>query len=386
MKPICQVCTLLEGATEYCPNCIKQARGSARVRTLVRVSLVVGVLAAGAGAVGWLVTRPRAPKPVPPHLVPPKYGGYTTAIERSQARLEKEPCDRKIVLELTRDLLKAEAPRDAITAVDAFTGRCPPHERLLWDKYSAHKRLSEPEQAAQTAGQLMELNPTDYDYPWWRGEMLEAAGKLEEAIVDYRLALSLLPRNNVTPFQLTDALIKAGRPCEAVTPLNTYLYFHPGKRDSARLNALLARLEEAKCEVTSADGSATFQTPPGGNSIPGKVKINGVATGQFVVDTGASLVVLSRSFAQKAGLSESGAKIRVRTAGGIREASLVTLATVDAQGARAKNVEAAIIDDFGHDGLLGLSFLSRFKMTFDGKTQKLKLLPPDRALLDTATK
>lgn len=374
MRPICRACTLMEGSLEFCPACAaghRKRQGAARLGLGLVLLAVVG---GGAGGIGWLATRPRPPppaKPAPPP--PPKYGAFTNRIEQAKKKLEEEPCDRKVVLKLTEFLLKGEAPREVIGVVDAFAAKCGPHERLVWDKYTAHKRLSEYGAAVDAATTLMELNPMDFDYPWWRAEMLEAQGKHEEAIVDYRLTLQLLPKAKSIPLHLTDALFKVGRPCEAAAPLDLLLYFHPEQRASSEVGARLARLEEAKCELGAGEGKASFKAPPGAPAFRARVKVNDKATGNFIVDTGATTVALSKSFAEKAGVGAEGLEVKVRTAAGVRVARLASLAKVETQGAKARNVEAAVIDDFGEDGLLGLSFLSRFELQMDPKTRTLTL-------------
>ncbi|MDP3501522.1 MAG: TIGR02281 family clan AA aspartic protease [Myxococcales bacterium] len=335
---------------------------------------LLAVLGGGVGAVSWMGTRPRPPPPAPPAPPPPpKYGSFTAAVEQTRKLLELEPCDRKAVLKLSEALLKGDAPREAIGVVDGFVTKCGPYERLLWDKFTAHKRLSENDQAIAVATTLMESDPMDVDYPWWRGELLEAQGKVEEAVADYRLSLSLLPRAKSIPFMLTDALFKAGRPCEAIEPMNLFLHFHPDQRQSTAAETRLSKLAEAKCEMTTGEGRAVFHAPVGASAFRGQVKVNGKATGTFIIDTGASSVVLSRSFADKLGLDGSFRQVRVRTAGGVKVAKLTSLDAVEAQGAKSKRVEAVIIDDFGEDGLLGLSFLTRFEVQLDSKTRTLTL-------------
>jgi aspartyl protease family protein len=363
----------MEGSVEFCPSCARTWR---RKQTLKRAGLAVAMLlvvGVGGGGVLWLGTRPKPPPPPPP--APPKYGSYTGSVEHLQALLAKEPCDRKTVLSLAQLLLKADVPREVIGLTDGFVTKCGAYERLLWEQYSAQKRLSEFGPAAETAGKLMEANPSDLDYPWWRGEMEEAQGKLEEAIVDYRLSLSLLPSANSIHFMLVDALIKAGRPCEALEPLELYLFFHPERRETTAVQTRMAKLEAEKCQSEVGEGAAVFRAPPKARSLRAYVKFNGKVAGDFIIDTGASSVVLSKSFAEKLALTAPSRPIRVRTAAGIKTAQLTTVALVETQGARAKNVEAVVVDDFGEDGLLGLSFLSRFAVTFDSKAQTLTLKP-----------
>ena len=107
------------------------------------------------------------------------------------------------------------------------------------------------------------------------------------------------------------------------------------------------------------------------------VTINGTYTGKFIVDTGASMVTLSTKFADKLGLPYQKWETRLLyTANGSTNAKIGTLDSVSLQGLSAKNVEVAVIEntkDDGTDGLLGLSFLTRFNMKMDGKRGYLRL-------------
>jgi clan AA aspartic protease (TIGR02281 family) len=99
--------------------------------------------------------------------------------------------------------------------------------------------------------------------------------------------------------------------------------------------------------------------------------VNGQAETLFLVDTGATLCVLSRALAARLGLEPSpGAEtITVHTASGQVEAPLILVDLLRVGGAEARGVGAIVHDipglssDVG--GLLGLSFLNRFKVEID---------------------
>lgn len=99
--------------------------------------------------------------------------------------------------------------------------------------------------------------------------------------------------------------------------------------------------------------------------------------GRFVVDTGANLVALRRDFAGRAGISArtAGPPIRIQTANGVGLARLIRLDSLALQGASADSVEAVMIDSLPGDidGLLGLSFLSRFEFRLDAEAGQLHL-------------
>jgi aspartyl protease family protein len=107
------------------------------------------------------------------------------------------------------------------------------------------------------------------------------------------------------------------------------------------------------------------------------VAINGVR-GTFILDTGATFVSFSEAFAQKAKVQiDQDSKLRMHTANGIVDAKRGRATTVQLRSLQAKDVAVAVHDPVrgsfgdGVDGLLGMSFLSRFKVSID--TQAIKI-------------
>ncbi len=109
-----------------------------------------------------------------------------------------------------------------------------------------------------------------------------------------------------------------------------------------------------------------------------QVKLNDRALGNFIVDTGASYTVISRATARKLAinLKKNVKKVRLQTANGFIDAPLVALDSIEVGGMRVGNLMAAV-HDFSHDesvsGLLGLNFLSHFRIDIDTKNRVLVL-------------
>ncbi|MGH2651903.1 MAG: TIGR02281 family clan AA aspartic protease, partial [Actinomycetota bacterium] len=99
--------------------------------------------------------------------------------------------------------------------------------------------------------------------------------------------------------------------------------------------------------------------------------VNGQAETFFLVDTGATMCVLSTALADRAGLRSGRAAetITVHTGSGQIQAPLVLVDTLQVGGVEASTVQAIVHDvpglssDVG--GLLGLSFLGRFRVEID---------------------
>jgi clan AA aspartic protease (TIGR02281 family) len=107
----------------------------------------------------------------------------------------------------------------------------------------------------------------------------------------------------------------------------------------------------------------------------------------LLVDTGASVMVLSKSIGNKLGLinklNKPGAKenptVELTVADGRKvSAQYVILQSVKVEEVEAEDVEAAILLEDNNaavvfDGVLGMSFLKRFNFKFDNKQGKLTL-------------
>lgn len=106
--------------------------------------------------------------------------------------------------------------------------------------------------------------------------------------------------------------------------------------------------------------------------------VNSHANANFIVDTGASYTVISRAIAKELDidLEKRHPKIRLQTANGVIDAPLVTLESVEVSGMRVDDLAAAVHDfstDNSISGLLGLNFLSHFRMDLDTKNGVLVL-------------
>jgi aspartyl protease family protein len=128
------------------------------------------------------------------------------------------------------------------------------------------------------------------------------------------------------------------------------------------------------CTGMAGSGRAVIRFAPGSTVIKTTVYVN-KRPGSFVVDTGASAVVLSSQFAKEISLAyDTWPTILVATAGGVKKARAGRLGLVTVQGVKAGQVEGVVADDLsGLQGLLGVSFLSRFTMKMDPQKGVLEL-------------
>ena len=100
--------------------------------------------------------------------------------------------------------------------------------------------------------------------------------------------------------------------------------------------------------------------------------VNGVSV-RFLVDTGATMISLGKSDAQRIGLDASkGERGVTNTANGAIAVSRVKLDTVRVGNVTLHNVDAVVQQNDMPIALLGMSFLNRMDMQRDGSTMTLK--------------
>jgi len=94
---------------------------------------------------------------------------------------------------------------------------------------------------------------------------------------------------------------------------------------------------------------------------------------RFVVDTGASVVVLSGADAERLGLDyRKGQPARMQTANGATTGFYVKLDRVRVGGIELRNIDGVVVEQgLGAFGLLGMSFLNRLEMRRDGEKMEL---------------
>ncbi|MDQ7010376.1 MAG: retropepsin-like aspartic protease [Mariprofundaceae bacterium] len=112
-----------------------------------------------------------------------------------------------------------------------------------------------------------------------------------------------------------------------------------------------------------------------GNAMMVEGRVNGVAV-RFIVDTGASFVVIPPVVARRAGIETAQAsRVSVQTANGLVQAPLVNISRLEIGRLSQRQVSAVVqrISPDGQTGLLGMSFLSAYQMTVDQSHSMLLL-------------
>lgn len=294
-------------------------------------------------------------------------------------QLTDEPCYRPAVIELLRAYKAAQMPRALIKEVKEFETNCAPLPSARFEVLRAYTSLSEFENALTVADQIVQEHPLS-DQAWaLRSQVKESLNDVHGAASDQRQALAVTPdpsRIHVNEwYRLAQLLQKLDRPCEAITPLQTYLSFAPTQRKTQQLDTLLRQLR-AERNCVSGKAAVTMRFPPSATALIVTAEVNGT-TGRFVVDTGASSVALSSAFAKKAGVRPmNDQRLAVSTANGVVTVAPAVADEVSLRGLTARSVFVGIHDGEigeGIDGLLGLSFIGNFDFRLVGNSLTMSL-------------
>jgi clan AA aspartic protease (TIGR02281 family) len=307
--------------------------------------------------------------------------------EAAADKLKGGGCDEQAIVTIVATLTSAAQNRKISDLTEAYFTECGIVEKLIRNKISADMAVNEYQRAERTAKQIVDRFPNVPDHWAWLSTAREKQGNLDGAISAYRHALSLFPEPSkvigTDYYRLSRLLELQGRFCEASEPLKQYVSYDPQKRMSTDVTALLENLEKKGDCKNALKGPLTVRVMS--IAQDGALIITALINGKqakLLVDTGASYVYLNRSFALGAGIPiKPGDTIVSLTANGKVISNSSRISTLQVGGTTAKGVTCAVqgvgVPPLeGIDGLLGLSFLSRFKFSVDGRqlvleTQKL---------------
>lgn len=108
-----------------------------------------------------------------------------------------------------------------------------------------------------------------------------------------------------------------------------------------------------------------------------EVVLGGRYTGRFLVDTGASVTVLSPEMARILGLpiDADAPRMQLETISGRTSGPTLMVPSLRVGDVEARSVRAVVHPTPGMDGILGNSFLSRYTVTLDPARALLTLRP-----------
>jgi aspartyl protease family protein len=145
---------------------------------------------------------------------------------------------------------------------------------------------------------------------------------------------------------------------------------HQGHNLSLRIGTPVQLMGGASAEAASRE--IVIPASSGGHFMASG-SINGKSA-QFMVDTGATLVSVGRTDAERLGLDLSAARQGVtQTANGPVPVQIIVLPRLRVGNVEVSNVGAAVMPSSMPHVLLGNSFLSRFQMRRDNDVMRLEL-------------
>lgn len=305
------------------------------------------------------------------------------AVLQSLDELTRERCDETAIVNLGKALQAAGQRRDAANAHMRFSATCNGHSESLQIAANIFLSIADYERAAEAATAMTVLEPLNDNGYYLRAVAYDKSGQARKAVDDYTTAIELFTQKEVIAdvsfVGLARNYDKMGQPCDAAAAIESWVAINPSRYDTAKTRSIIASYErKGQCATATAGKEEVFARARRGEVVTLPVTINGVA-GRFMLDTGASFVSLRSSFAEKAKVQiEQDSKIQLFTANGVTEGRRGRAATIQVRSLRASDVPIIVQSDAkgtygpGVDGLLGMSFLSRFHVALDGKSVRIR--------------
>ena len=288
--------------------------------------------------------------------------------------LKREPCDQKSISDYALALDKLGYRREAANSLVSFVRHCGAPTSALHRAADIYLKLTDYERAAETADEFVRREPSNSSAYYVRALALDGVGDRRRAIADYSNAIELWGSDKKgigsgVFVRMASAYAALGQFCEAAVPIATWMSFDPVGRDTSRTRKIIDDYEQrGDCAVSAEFRKERFALHGQQQVVTVKAEINGVP-GTFIFDTGASYVSVRTSFAERAKIPTAGAsEITLATANGQVKAKLSKADKVTLGKLEAKGVPVAIQEvdgksyGTGVDGLLGMTFLSRFEI------------------------
>lgn len=305
------------------------------------------------------------------------------SIVRPLDQLRREPCDSSAIMPLMTSLEEAGYPRESAVSGQTFTKRCRHYSDVVEKTFANFQRVNDSASALAVANDAVQFDQARGRYRYFRGTAYEGLKNYRAALADYISTLQLFTNlSNVALgefYRISRMYVAVGQPCDAITPLEMYISYDVQKRQTAQLARLITDYANAgNCRATYANGGDRIVI--GENNIV-DVTING-ARGRMMVDTGATMVAITPSFAARARIvPDEQNMMTTHVVGGTVKQAPGYAQLVEVGKARANNVPLSISTGndsaFGPqlDGLLGMTFLARFTASISGGVLELKPRP-----------
>lgn len=212
------------------------------------------------------------------------------------------------------------------------------------------------------------------------GKSAYQRGNYAEAERLFSQALARTPNDPLLHYHRGAALTRLGRISEASAAYERALRLDPSPAVAAAardgLRAIGALGTPPRARRPTEETIIALTRVPGGWLT--EVVINGAWTGPLLLDTGASVTLISPAVARAAGLTfgPDTPMGEVQGIAGRTRGPVVTLTSIQVGEVEARRVRAVVVDlPEGLHGLLGNSFLARYIFTLDPREGALRLQP-----------
>jgi clan AA aspartic protease (TIGR02281 family) len=203
-------------------------------------------------------------------------------------------------------------------------------------------------------------------------------GDYAEAEHRFRQAVASAPREPLYVYHLAVALTRLGRYREAAEAYEAALRLSPEPTlaSAARqgLRELAVTTAPRRPPAEPEEAAIPLEASRGGWVT--RVKLNDMRSARFLVDTGASVTVLSPELASELRIrpDSDAPLVTFRGLGGEKTARLVRIPSIRVGDIEATDVIATIIDTgLPYDGILGNTFLARFTVQLDPRRGVMSL-------------
>jgi hypothetical protein len=363
-RPMCRVCAVWTESGYTCRDCRARQQQAASRRWMLGAGVGLGiglpVAAAVASVAGYAIAT---------YEPPYDYGEDAATVQRLEGELASKPCDHATMLDLAETMLAAGDNAGTRARIDRYIGGCGEDLRLRWLTYEAYKRESKYELAAAEATRLVDDQPLDQDFRWWRGLVLEHAGDLAGAARDYRQSTILMPDEDSIPFNLADVELRRDQGCDGLDALRRYQWFHPDAASDPMFARYVARMNATgRCPT----GGGSTDLEPGDDGRLHAAATFGTTVADAIVDPSVGEVLVDAALAAKAGLVEDRADTYVIAVGDAPvkawAARSPTLAIGDAT---SPDVPVLVVEKLGAEAIIGQTFLARFREAWVGDVLSL---------------
>jgi clan AA aspartic protease (TIGR02281 family) len=194
-----------------------------------------------------------------------------------------------------------------------------------------------------------------------------------EAARQWSHAVALRPDNAYFNYMRATSLARLGHRHAAADALQMTLLLQPEERLARQIRTDLAGLSGSGDTAAAGESAVPLETSRGVWVVP--VLVNGKHQGRFLLDTGASVVVLSPAFAGTVGaIAREKDTLELDTLAGRTRGAWATLASLKVGDAEVRNAAVIVHPPGGDlDGILGNTFLNRWDIALDPDRRVLRL-------------